>query len=141
MNKYFIIVLTISLSLGSFAQSSQSGSSKQVEKQVVKQLKEVFGTEYNVSIKDKPDQIQFYTDFFLRCEYVSLNEAPSTVENISSLDVMEKYNPTKIHHDNLNEFDAKKFNVLKYRFNYYNKKDQYYRIYNTDTVLKINKLD
>lgn len=149
MNKYFIIIFTIGLSLSVFGQNEKSESpknnvqitsQKEVKDKVIKQLKEIFGDEYKVMIEDRPDQMQFFTDFYLRCEYIPIDEAPSGLRNISSLDLFDKYNPGKIQHDNLNEFNADKFNVLKYRFNYYNKEDQYFRVYNTDTVLKINKL-
>lgn len=103
---------------------------------VKKQLKELYGTyyeEYGVP------NIVFYAEFYERCEFIPLSTAPSGVKNILSLNVMDKYNPENIYHDNLTEFNAGEFNVLKYRINYNNKTAQYYRIYDTDTVLKIKK--
>lgn len=150
MNKYFTLILTISLGLTVFAQNNTSESTKKddvviapkdVSSQVKKQLKEVYGDYYDTYIKDQPGQIEFFTNFYKRCEFISLNDAPSGIKNISSLDIKEKYNPEYIYHDNLKTFNIEKFNVLKYQFNFYNKEDLYYRIYKTNTVLKINKLD
>lgn len=150
MKKYLVIFLTVSLSLGVLAQNEtktpskgivKNKSNKEVKSSVLKQLKEIFGDHYQTSIKERPDQIKFYTEFYQRCEFIPLSSAPSEIKNISSLALLDKYNPSEIHHDNLNKFNANNFNVLKYRFNYYNKKDQYYKIYNTITVLKINKIN
>ena len=105
---------------------------------VEKQLKELYGEYYE---EYGAPNIGFYAEFYERCEFIPLSSVTSGIQNISSLDVKDKYNPEKIYHDNLQEFNAEKFNVLKYQFEYYNETDQYYRIYNTDMVLKINKLN
>ncbi len=147
MRKYFTIILAIVLGCTVFAQNDKAAvaqsTTKSVDKditnKVLKQLKEIFGSSYKTSIEERPDQIQFFTDFYLRCEYIPLSEAPTALKNISNLELFDKYNPGKIKHEHLKQFNAEKFNVLKYRYNYYDKKDQYFRIYKTDWVLKVNK--
>lgn len=120
-----------------FAQSQTNEST--IDDIVVSQLKVIYGDYYQTHIKDSPDIIKLYKEFYERCELISRDEAPSTIANISSLDLKDKYNPEKIKHDFMESFDEKKFIVLKYQFDFYNKTDKYYLIYNTNTVLKINK--
>ena len=69
-----------------------------------------------------------------------MEEAPSDIDNISTLSIKDKYNPDEITHDYIDSFDESPFIVLKYQFNFYNETDLYYKIYDTNTALKINKL-
>lgn len=125
----------------SFAQTSPKNmTSQEINQKVDLQLKEVFGEYYSMYIEGKPDQLEFYSNFYKRCEYLSIDNAPEGIDNISILELLEKYNPNVIVHDNISVFDETKFNILKYRFDYYNNTDRYFRIYNTNVVLKINKL-
>lgn len=105
-------------------------------KTVTRQLKELYGPYYG---EYGPQSIVSSATFYEQCEFIPLSMAPPGIKNISSLNVKEKYNPEVIYHDNLTTFNAETFNVLKYQFNYYKKSVQYYRIYNSDTVLKIKK--
>lgn len=105
---------------------------------VERQLKDLFGEYYK---EYGAPNLEFYTEFYERCEFIPLSEtnnAPIST-NLSELDVKDKYNPEVIKHDTIETFNADTFNVLKYRLDYYNKADVYYRIYNTDMILKINK--
>ena len=126
---YRILLLSFSLFwiTGVSSQSNNLSKEKDVKFIVEKQLKELYGEYYNTNVDAQ--QFQFYTDFYKRCEFISLDQAPKGTPNISSLEVMDKYNPNAIFHDNLKTFNKANFNVLKYRLNYYNKTDVYYKIY------------
>lgn len=126
--------------------ASQATKEKQVSKelssttlaQVKNQLKELFGEYYE---EYGAPNLEFYAEFYERCEFIPLSETNNApvITNLSELDVKDKYNPEKIKHDTIETFNPDTFNVLKYRLDYYNKTDVYYRIYNTDMILKINK--
>lgn len=105
---------------------------------VKEQLKELYGPYYE---KYGEPKLGGYAEIYERCEFIPLNAAPSGIVNILSLGIKDKYNPEKIYQDNLKKFNPETFNVLKYQIDYYAKEDQYYRLYETNTVLKINKLD
>lgn len=107
-------------------------------KTVEKQLKELFGEYYE---EYGAPNIEMYAAFFERCEFISIDKVNSDITNISTLELKDKYNPEEIYHDNFQVFNPEEFNVLKYQLNLYSTTDQYYRIYNTDSVLKINKLN
>jgi|SRR5690554_1879844 len=110
----------------------------QTIEEVKRQLKELYGDYY--AEYGEPN-IAFNADFYERCEFISLASAPNNIPNISSLDVKNKYNPEKIYHDNIAEFNKGNFNFLKYSFDYYIETVQYYKIYNTNMVLKIKGLN
>lgn len=128
--------MTLLITSKNFAQTTEPNNNQIV----VNQLKVIYGDYYQTLIKDNPDQIKFFTDFYERCEFISKGEAPSNITNIASLDLKDKYNPERIKHDFTDSFDEANFIVLKYQFDFYNKTDKYYLIYNTNTVLKINGL-
>lgn len=136
-----IITLSFILSGNAFAQSSNLEQENEPNYQeVVHQLKEVYGPYYTTYYEGETETIQFYVDFFNRCEFIPLSEAPEGIDNISVLGLLDKYNPEEIYHDNSTTFNADDFILLKYRFDYDNKTDRYFRIYQTNTVLKINKV-
>lgn len=146
MKRYLNTTITILLlffSLTVFSQKeSNNSTSNQIAVQKVSpdfisnQLKEVYGDSYK---QYGEPRIEFFTDFYNRCEFVSLDKAPPELINISELRLINKYSKTQMNHDfNMKEFDRANFNVFKYFLNYYSADAQYFKIYNTNTVLKIN---
>lgn len=125
--------------------ASQATKEKQVSKelssttlaQVKNQLKEFFGEYYE---EYGAPNLEFYAEFYARCVFVPLDEVNDThlISNLSALDLKDKYNPEVIKHD-FETFDPDTFNVFKYHLDYYNQTDVYYRVYDTDLVLKIHK--
>lgn len=132
-----IFVLGLATHISAQVSTNQS-SSNDFTAVVEKQLHEVFGDYYSEYIEGKDDMKEYYSEFYSRCEFISMTDAPSDIENVSGLMLIEKYNPEFIQHDGIDVFEESEFNVLKYRINYQDASDQYYRIYNTDVVLKIN---
>lgn len=110
--------------------------------EVEKLLKEFYGPYYNEL--GAPNRAE-YAAFYERCEYISLSVIPveyqNEIPNISTLAIKDKYNPTEVY-NNTNEqgFELSNFNPFKYRINHYKENDLYFKIYNTNTVLKINGL-
>lgn len=102
---------------------------------IQKHLKEVFGEYYKVYGEARLD---LFTDFYNRCEFIPLNEAPKHPVNISNLRIKHKYNSAlKQHETEMKKLDVAAFNVFKYQIDYYKEQDQYFRIYKTNTVLKV----
>lgn len=98
-------------------------------------LMELYGDYYKVYGES---DIISSAEFYERCEFISLRQAPEDIPNISSLDLIDKYNYEKVHQNkNMEEFDPSAFNVFKYRIDDYAKNDLYYKIYSTGIVLKI----
>lgn len=138
-----LTLLSIVLSHESFAQNQaveMTTEQNSVNEVVLHQLELIYGEYYESQILNNPNQIQFFTDFYERCEFIPVEEAPSDIDNISTLSIKDKYNPDEITHDYIDSFDESPFIVLKYQFNFYNETDLYYKIYDTNTALKINKL-
>lgn len=113
---------------------------KNTEELIIQNLKDLFGEYYNTYVESQPEVIDIYTDYYNRCEYLTADNIPVEIPNISTLIVLDKYNPSVIMHDNISVFKPELFNIFKYSINRYSNEDLYYRIYNTDVVLKINKL-
>jgi len=102
------------------------------------QLKEVYGDYYK--IYGEP-YVLSNTEFYKRCEFITLNSAPDDIPNISTLDLIDKYNYEKVHENrNIVSFDQSVFNIYKYRIDRSSNNDLYFRIYSTDMVLKIRGL-
>lgn len=145
MKKLISTLILSTLLIASYGTSQTNNNTattaNSVNEVVLNQLKVIYGEYYQSSILDNPSQIQFYTDFYKRCEYISVNDAPTAIPNISTLHIKDKYNPGEIRHDYTETFDASEFMVLKYQFDFYNTTDTYFLIYGTDTVLKINKIN
>ncbi|HTO38126.1 MAG TPA: hypothetical protein VL021_06860 [Brumimicrobium sp.] len=143
MKKQILLTLMFALVGFSYGQESQyphqvlSKPSNQAAL-ITQHLKDLFGEHYN-TYGSNDEAVAFYTDFYDRCEFLTANEIPAIVPNISTLMVKSKYNPEVIFHDNISVFNIETFNVFKYNLNFNSSQNLYYRIYNTNTVLKINK--
>ncbi|MBW7869050.1 MAG: hypothetical protein H3C31_12065 [Brumimicrobium sp.] len=103
-----------------------------------KYLKEIYGSYYEHYFST-PESIEFYANLISRIEYLPVANSPANLMNLSELVLKSKYNPEVIIHDNLTTFDPSHFNPIKYFYNYESNEDQYFRIYNTEWVLKIHK--
>lgn len=102
---------------------------------VQKHLKEVFGEHYKVYGQPRLD---FFMEFYNRCEFIPLENAPKYPTNISNLVIKHKYNSAiKEHETEMKKLDESEFNMFKYQIDYYKEQDQYFKIYKTNTVLKI----
>lgn len=130
-------LLFLTLISNSWAQESNTFQ-KNNDEIIKDHLKELYGEYYD---EYGEPNISFYTEYYQRCEFISLSEAPVGVTNISSLSIKDKYNPEKIYHENnMETFDQAGFNLFKYSIDRYAEKDLYFRVYTTDIVLKVNGL-
>lgn len=138
--------ITLLLLFSSFTVFSQRESNNSSSNQIVtqkvstdfvkNQLKEVYGDSYKEYGESRLD---FFTDFYNRCEFIPLEKAPANISNISEKRLMDKYSKEPmVHNYEMSEFNRASFNVYKYFLDYYRSDVQYYKIYNTNTVLKIN---
>lgn len=146
MKKIITTLLLSTVLFASYGYSQTNVNKTSTEKAseneaVLNQLKIIYGEYYTSHILNNPSQIQFYTDFYKRCEIIDLKDAPISIANISTLQLKGKYNPEHIKHDFSETFDASTFIILKYHFDFYETSDTYYQIYSTDKALKINKLN
>lgn len=107
-----------------------------VEQVVEQQLKDLYGEYYSAYGENRLD---YYKSIYDRIEFLTGDYIPAEVPNISTVTVKEKYNPSVIQHDNLTSFNQDHFNVFKYHIPYESKTDVYYRLYNTNVVMKIKK--
>lgn len=120
------------------AQNIKKPIQPSVESVVKQNLKQLFG-DYFDTYGSTPERVQYYVNIYSRITYILENEAPKNIKNLSDLVVKSKYNPTVIHHDNITNFDANKFNPFKYFIDFQSNKDQYFKIYGTSVVMKISK--
>lgn len=123
-----------------FTTQAKAQTENNVTTTVKNDLHQIYGQSYNMYCS-KPAQLQFYVKLYKRIEYIPANQAPQGIKNLSELSLLNKYNPSVIHHDNITQFDAATFNPLKFRFNYYSTQDLYFKIYGTNKVMKVKKND
>jgi|SRR5690554_94299 len=118
---------------------TQADFSPETIELVKSNLMELYGDYYKVYGES---DIISSAEFYERCEFISLRQAPEDIPNISSLDLIDKYNYEKVHQNkNMEEFNPSIFNVFKYRIDDYAKNDLYYKIYSTGIVLKVKGLN
>lgn len=108
---------------------------------VISKLQQVYGSYYDQLVRGKKSILSSYADFYQRCEIIPISEAPTSLQNITSVGLIEKYNPSYVYGEQSNGFVEENFNLFIYRFNVLNKEDLYFKLYNSDYVLKINKLN
>jgi hypothetical protein len=105
---------------------------------IFKDLKELY-YEVNQGYKEYPlneERIIIYEDRLKRTKYCFSEElADKELEKISSVTVFNKLNPAL--KQDLFIQDINDFNPLKYSFNYYSDKDQFYLIDETNFVIII----
>ena len=79
-------------------------------------------------------KLQIDRIIFIKIPFVE-NE---TYKLLSTVIKMDKYNPTLNYDTSI--FDTNTFNPLKYNFNYYLKRNQFFRIDDTEYVIMINSM-
>lgn len=110
----------------------------QSENKVKSLLSDYYGDYYNQYVGSNENIIEAYTKFYELCEIIHLEDAPNEIPNISSLRLKNKYNPKS--QKELINVDAQTFNVFRYSIVPSQERDLYYRIYNTNLVLKVRKI-
>jgi len=109
----------------SYAQASGSYESK---------IAEAYGT-YTSQLS--VDQLNWLNNCLGRCTVSETAYAEGeTIKNLSSVSLNKKFVSTLAYDDT---YDAATFNPLKYNINFFDKKDQYFRIFNTGYVLKVKR--
>ena len=84
------------------------------------------------------DQLSWLNNCLDRCIVLPITSIASsiTVGSVSDLTLLDKYGAI-LSYDY--EYDASTFNPLKYMINFYATVDQYFRIGDSEYVLKVNK--
>lgn len=138
-----LITFIIIIASNSFSQENIKAqkSEENIEVLVKTHLEELYGDYYQKYIGNNPEKLQQLIDFYKRCEFIPHEDISNDIvfENISTLYLKDKYNPNVIQHDNSTIFEIESFNIFKYFLNKYNSEDIYYKVYDTDIILKINK--
>jgi len=97
-------------------------------------IAEVYGA-YQSQLTE--EQLAWISNCLGRC---SVSEQPyvagEALKNLSALSLNKKFVSTLAYDTG---YDAGNFNPLKYNINFFLKKDQYFRIFNTGYVLKVSK--
>lgn len=86
------------------------------------------------------EHLAMYKENISKVEIISLSEKGESNFSsnlLSSVPLRNKCNHSLVHDSDKN-FNAESFNPLKYMFNYHSSKDQYFRVDNTNYVIKIN---
>lgn len=101
--------------------------------------KEVYGT---TTAYQSDEHLLEYKNYLNRVEIVtSKNEKVinKTIKSLASVRLKDKY--AKLTYDNHLNFNKKKFNALKYAFNFNDTKDQYFQVNGTEyiIIIKANK--
>ncbi len=86
------------------------------------------------------EHLEIYKNNISKIEIFKLSEKGETTYSISLLSTIQLKNKCNhaLTHDDEKTFNIESFNPLKYMFNYHSSKDQYFRVDNTDYVIKIN---
>lgn len=79
------------------------------------------------------EQLNWVNNCLSRCEVIASESSVSTVKDIADVPLNNKY--TSVVADA--NYDAATFNPLKYRFDFFKKEDQYFRLFDSGKILKI----
>ncbi len=104
-------------------------------------IKEVYG---NFVQQMSPEQLHWVESCLNRCQIIKQTdiEPEAVIQNLDDVPVLDKYDPalTKIDYATVSsDFIHSNFNPLRYAFDFFQNKNQYFRIGKGDNILKISK--
>lgn len=123
MKKNLLAILLLITSLSANAQLSNQ-----------EKIAQVYGT---FASQMTPEQTAWVNNCLSRCQIITADELPqgSVAQLLSTVRLQKKF--VDVQPDAV--FNAQTFNPLKYDISFFNKKDQYFTIDNTNYILKVVK--
>lgn len=133
-----IILVTFWVAVGSFLSPASAQNSRLTNQE---KIKEVYG---NFLQQMSPEQLHWITSCLDRCQIINQSEIEpeAVIQNLEDVPLLDKYNPslTKIDYSVVSsEYIFSNFNPLRYAFDFFQDKNQYFRIGTGKNILKISK--
>lgn len=133
-----IILVAFWVAVGGFLSPTSAQSSRLTNQE---KIKEVYG---NFAQQMSPEQLHWVESCLNRCQIIKQSdiEPEAIIQNLEDVPMLDKYNLalTKIDFATVSsDFIYSNFNPIRYAFDFFQNKNQYFRIGTGDNILKISK--